>query len=287
MGANGVGAWKLGAVPHRGVGGGDIEEPGLNARQMISGSLDAALIYDFEPSLDLAEGAQATQVLSDTDQVIHIGPFVTPEILQYADVILPLAPLPETEGSLTNIDGLIQGSAAAAKTAGEARPGWKILKALADSAGLDGFDFTDFVSVHERVLEQLSSVQERSYEFPASLSTPAASPEPTQGTTQALSTLVETPMYAANGVVRRGHALQKTAHSEDGKLTAHPDLLSTLGLAEGEVEAVTGDDEVITIELAADGALALSTVRVAAGTAAASSLVAADSITLRAVSSDE
>ncbi|MFK7956222.1 MAG: NADH-quinone oxidoreductase subunit NuoG [Lysobacterales bacterium] len=279
LGANGVGAWKLGALPHREAGGSDSAAPGLNARQMINGQLDAMLVYDFEPMLDLAEGADATEALTDTAQVIHVGPFITPEILQYADVILPLAPMPETEGSLTNVEGLIQGSAAAAKPAGEARPGWKIIKALADAANLTDFDFTDFVGVHEQVLEVLASVQERGYEQPASLSAPAA--------TEALATLVETPIYAGNAVVRRSLALQKTAHGEDGQLTAHPDVLSELGLLEGEVEAFVGDGDAITVELTADATLAPATVRISAGTAAASGLVGADQITLRAVSSDE
>ncbi len=280
LGANGVGAWMLGAVPHRGAGGADLEAPGRNARQMLASELEVALIYDFEPMLDLAEGTEATGALTRTATVIHVGPFITPEVQQYADIILPLSPIPETEGSLSNIDGHIQGSAAAAKAPGDARPGWKILKALADAANLDGFDYVNFVQVHEAVLAVLSEVQQRHYQAPVSL--------PAAGAIEGLSTLIEAPIYAGSSVLRRCLPLQKTAHFEDGQLTVHPDELKALGLAEGEVEArlvgADGVDDPVLIEVAADEALAAGTVRVAAGTAVASSLRSGNVIRLTSAS---
>ncbi|MEM1089958.1 MAG: NADH-quinone oxidoreductase subunit NuoG [Pseudomonadota bacterium] len=277
LGANSVGAWQLGAVPHRLAGGADAPAGGLNAREMLAAELDLALVYDLEPMLDTAEGTQATEHLTRVPTVIHIGPFLTPEVQQYADVILPLAPLPECEGSLTNLAGLVQGSAAAQKPPGEARPGWKILKALADAADVAGFDYVDFVTVHEAVLGELRGLEARSYQLPAKLaSTPSG---------DGLSVLLETPIYAGSGVVRRSHPLQETAHGEHGHLSVHPDTMATAGLAAGEISVNVAEHEV-AVMLQADDALAPNTVRVTAGTAASSALVAEHFLKL-AVDADE
>ncbi len=265
LGANGIGAWQLGAVPHRLAGGADAPAGGMNAREMLASELDLALVYDLEPMLDTAEGTQATERLTRIPTVIHIGPFLTPEVQQYADVILPLAPLPECEGSLTNLAGLVQGSAAAQKPPGEARPGWKILKALADTAEVAGFDYVDFVTVHEAVLGELKNLEARDYQQPVELGSASAG--------EGLSVLLETPIYAGSSVVRRSQPLQETAHGEHGYISVHSETMAAAGLAVGEIAVNAGEDP-IHVLLRADDALAPGTVRVTAGTAAASGLVA-------------
>ena len=58
-----------------------------------------------------------------------------------ADIVLPEATSFEAEGTFVNIEGRIQISAPAAAPAGEAWPGWRILKDLADRLGAPGFGY--------------------------------------------------------------------------------------------------------------------------------------------------
>ncbi|MEM9531236.1 MAG: NADH-quinone oxidoreductase subunit NuoG [Pseudomonadota bacterium] len=274
LGANGAGAWLLGAVPHRDAQG-SATDGGRTAREMLAGGLDTMVVYDFEPMLDCAEGAAATSALTRCSQVIYIGPFVTPEVQQYADLILPLAPLPECEGSLTNLNGHVQGSAVAAKPAGEARPGWKILKALADRVALDGFDFVNFAQVHEEVLDVLKTRQARDYATPESLSAFPAG--------EGSEVLTEVPVYAGDAVQRRSFHLQRTAHGDDGSLCFPADDLPA---SEEPVTVATAAGQA-TLGARVDDDLAPGTVRLAAGTVPGAELGNVSHLTIAAGDSDE
>ena len=58
-----------------------------------------------------------------------------------ADIVLPEATSFEAEGTFVNVEGRIQFSAPAAAPAGEARPGWRILRELADRLGAPRFGY--------------------------------------------------------------------------------------------------------------------------------------------------
>ena len=66
-----------------------------------------------------------------------------------ADVVLPEATAFESEGTFVNVEGRIQISGPAVAPAGEARPGWRILKDLAARLGAPGFDFESAAEVRE------------------------------------------------------------------------------------------------------------------------------------------
>jgi len=68
-----------------------------------------------------------------------------------ADVILPAALFPETGGSLVNAEGRLQTMESAIPPAGEARPGWKILSALAGRLNAQGFDFADAAGIRDAI----------------------------------------------------------------------------------------------------------------------------------------
>src|SRR3546814_20325664 len=68
-----------------------------------------------------------------------------------ADVILPIGALPEIDATLTNLDGRDQVAVAGGKLPGEARAGWRVLRALGEGLGIDGFDFTDPAGLRARL----------------------------------------------------------------------------------------------------------------------------------------
>ena len=63
--ANGAAAWIAGCIPHRQANGEEVQEPGLNVSQMLSGQLSAYLLFGLEPTMDLAAAGSLVSVLSD------------------------------------------------------------------------------------------------------------------------------------------------------------------------------------------------------------------------------
>jgi len=124
--ANTVGAQLVRAVPGQG---------GLNASQMLGGSLKAAILLNTEPRADSAVGAAG---LESADMVVTLSPFKTN--LDVSDVLLPIAPFTETSGSFVNAEGRLQSFHAVVRPLGDTRPGWKVLRVLGNLLGLPGFD---------------------------------------------------------------------------------------------------------------------------------------------------
>ncbi|MEN9397557.1 MAG: hypothetical protein RLZ81_2087, partial [Pseudomonadota bacterium] len=125
---NGVGAQLVGAQPGQG---------GLDAAQMLAKSLKAYLLFNTEPVLDAANAAQAAKSLQAAEMVIAFSPFQAN--VEFADVMLPIAPFTETGGSFVNADGRVQSFHGVVRPLGDTRPGWKVLRVLGNLLGLNGF----------------------------------------------------------------------------------------------------------------------------------------------------
>jgi NADH-quinone oxidoreductase subunit G len=189
--ANTVGAQLVRALPGDG---------GLNATQMLTGGLKAALLLNVEPGADTAV---CTQGLQQTDMVVTLSPFKTN--LDVSDVLLPIAPFTETSGSFVNAEGRLQGFHAVVKPLGEARPAWKVLRVLGNLLGLPGFD----AESSQAVLAQALPGVELGDCVPAqrlSNATAAA-----VDTTVTSGTPCVAPIYQLDGLVRRAPSLQLTA----------------------------------------------------------------------------
>jgi NADH-quinone oxidoreductase subunit G len=128
--ANTVGAQLVGAVPGA---------KGLNAAQMLDGGLKAAILLNVEPAFDAANGQRAVAGLATCEMVVSMSPFKAN--MDVADVLLPIAPWTETPGTFVNAEGRVQSFHAVVKPAGDARPAWKVLRVIANTLGLPGFDF--------------------------------------------------------------------------------------------------------------------------------------------------
>src|SRR5690606_22510477 len=96
----------------------------------------------------------ALQALRGADKVVAFSAFGGAALREVADVILPIALLAETDATLVNVDGLAQGVIAGAKAPGQARPGWKVLRALGGGMQLAGFEFDDIAGLRDGISER-------------------------------------------------------------------------------------------------------------------------------------
>ena len=199
--ANTLGAQLVNALP-----GAD----GLNAGQMLGGGLKAAILLNVEPEFDAADGKKALAGLGQAEMVISMSPFKAN--LDIADVLLPIAPWTETPGTFVNAEGRVQSFHAVVKPLGEARPAWKVLRVIANTMGLPGFEFESAQEVlaaargpHDAAASHVQGGV-LSNETAAAIDVAAAAGKPATAA-----------IYQLDGIVRRATSLQLTA---DGRKAA-------------------------------------------------------------------
>jgi len=216
--ANGVGAWRAGVVPGAG---------GLDTAGMWRQPRKAYLLHGVEPDLDTANPAQARAALAQAEYVVAAGAFEDPGLLEQADVILPLAPLPEAAGSLHNIDGEQQRCETAARPPGDARPGWKILRMLGEMMDVTGFDWLDLETVRAD-MDTASPAHQPEQPDPSAFAVPA-------DTTDRYWRHGDVPMYSIDAICRHSEPLQQSVHALDNdRVAVHSEDASELGLVEGD-----------------------------------------------------
>jgi NADH-quinone oxidoreductase subunit G len=221
-GGNPDGAWLAGAVPHRGPGGA-VTAAGKNAVQMLEESLDCYLLWGIEPDFDIDNPSRAMAALREAGKVISIVTHATDSLLEISDIILPLAPLAESEGSLVNFDGVSMNFKAAGKALGDARPGWKILRRLGTEMGLEGF--------HQFSVEEITAeLQAESGSASVAPSEPVLSEVAYE---DSLYRIGELPMYSIDAICRRSSPLQQTVQAQSMFLGLNPEDAARLGLGDG------------------------------------------------------
>ncbi|TAM29465.1 MAG: NADH-quinone oxidoreductase subunit G [Rhodanobacter sp.] len=231
VGANALGLSRLGVVPGAG---------GLDAQSMLAQPRKAYVLYGAEPPHDFADGALALKTLGAA-QVVAFSAFASSALREVADVILPIALLPEMDGTLVNVDGLEQGVQAGAKAPGEARPGWKVLRALGGSMQLAGFEFGDLAGLRDgitaRTVAAVDGLAERK---------PAAG----------LTRLATWPIYRSDAVLRRATALNAHPLNRAPAVRLNADEAQRQGLAEGvQVRIADSTLPVIVDRTVPDGAV--------------------------------
>jgi NADH-quinone oxidoreductase subunit G len=211
-GPNAAGAWLAGAVPHRTAGGRPVQVPGLTVQEMLRDSkLKAMFLFGLEPELDAVYGYQLLARLSQMEKVICFSSYVTPIMQSYAHVILPIAPWSETSGTFVDFRGQWQSFEAAVPAHAEARPGWKVLVALAQLCGCVDFDYAASIDIKKAVSVEID-LYSGEYALPVDRD-PAhclligGDPLLHAGSVVCLS---QQHPYHADPIVRRAAALQKT-----------------------------------------------------------------------------
>jgi NADH-quinone oxidoreductase subunit G len=203
-GPNAAGAYLAGAVPHRESGGAPLEAAGLSARQMLDSPLKAyVLLGGIDPANDLAIDPWA---LASADLVVAVTSHLPESLRGVVHVVLPIGTFAETSGTYVNMEGRWQSWPGAAKLTGESRPGWKVLRVLANLLNLRGMDYDSSDEIRD-ALKTLCGAR-----LEAAAAVPGAVPngEVPKGS------WVEIPPYQSDVLVRGSEPLQKT---KDGRLT--------------------------------------------------------------------
>jgi NADH-quinone oxidoreductase subunit G len=240
-GGNATGAWLAGAVPHRWPGGQQLAD-GSGAAGMPETAPRAYLLWGMEPDYDCDDPGKAMQALAGADTVVAVVSFAGDSVRETADVILPLAPHAEGEGSFVNFDGTTQPIVAAGKAQGDARPGWKILRKLGSDLGLQGFAQVSLAEVQADLQQALQ--QAGVTRGAAQLTTAAAA--------EGLYRIGEVAMYSVDALCRRSRPLQETAQAHSGFVGLSPADAERLGVTDGVTVRVSQGGQQAELEVRVD-----------------------------------
>jgi len=197
-GANAVGAYHAGCLPHREPAGRVRARQGLNARQMLESPLPGYLLLGTEPWAD-GLAPEAFDTLQRAGFVGAITTHVSAQLLAVASVLLPAAAFAESSGTFVNLEGRWQSFSGAALPPGAARPAWKILRVLGNLLQLPDCDYQS----SEQVRDELRHAVEAAPEFqPTAHSALTAA--------SAFESLRDVPMYQVDALLRRSPSLQAT-----------------------------------------------------------------------------
>ncbi len=212
QGANAVGLAAHGALP---------QGEGHDAAAMLAQPMGAYVLYGIEPQYDFADTTQALSAL-DGATVVAFSAFASESLRRVADIILPIGAFPEIDATLVNLDGLQQSGMPGGKLPGDSRAGWRVLKALADQLGLDGFGFTDLAGLR-------AGLDPHTARSGAGLADAvvAASGE------GRLERIASTPIYRGDAVLRRAEALNAHPLTTSARALLNPADAARLGLSEG------------------------------------------------------
>ena len=235
---------------------------------VFSEAKSAYLLLNAEPELDAHNPQAAVAALHKADMVVVMSAFK--HGMDYADVLLPVAPFAETSGTFVNAEGRAQSFNGTVKPLAETRPAWKVLRVLGNILGLSGFDYDTSEAIRDEVLGagvtdvsgKLNNVSKQA--VVAAVATNAAN--------AGVERLADVPIYFADALVRRAASLQMTNDAAVPQAHLPVALAAQLGVAAGDTVKVSQGSGSAVLVAAIDAGLAANTVRVAAAHAATASL---------------
>ena len=255
--ANSVGADVAGANPARGPMGAAVTA-GLSTAGMLAAPRKAYFLLNAEVEADTYNGQQAVAAMKQAATVIALTAYKGAGLLDYADVLLPVAPFSETAGSFVNMEGKLQSFNGVVRPQGEARPAWKVLRVLGNMLSLDGFEQNSAEDVRAELLAKgdiAAKLNNALATTAANVAAPAAA---------GLVRVGEVPLYHADPICRRAPSLQQTEAAATPVVRVSPVDAARLGLNDGDAVVVEQGGASVSLQVRADKALAEGVVRVAA-----------------------
>jgi NADH-quinone oxidoreductase subunit G len=223
--ANSVGLARTGVLPSGG---------GLDAAQILNRPPKALVVFH-AGALDSAQPAAFDAARDVAGFHLHLGAYACSGVRAHADVVLPITLPPETDGTYVNVDGRVQRFAAGARSPGDSRPGWRVLRALGEALGVAGFGFTDLAGLRAAMPDLAAAG--------AAASGGLAVAQPA---VEGLVRIGITPIYRIDPVLRRAAALQASPLTPRPCVRLHPAEAHALGLADAaSVKVSDGAAEVV------------------------------------------
>jgi len=240
QGANALGLARMGVLP-----------AARDAQAMLRDPRKAYVVYGLEPGLDFADQHAALKALGDA-RVVAFSHYACNSTRRVADVILPIGAISEIEATLVNLEGREQRSQAAGKSRGDARPGWRVLRALGALLEAPGFEFTDLDGLRASFGRDPGPGTRDQKPGNAAISQVPGprSPVPDDGGTLELA--VSQAIYRGDATVRRAAALQAHPLNVGPRAVLNPADASAFGIVDGAMAKFATGVGTATLQVAVD-----------------------------------
>lgn len=250
-------------------GGNSVGAQLVGATQGSQGSVDTVLqskarayvMLHVEPLYDLPNPQHTRSALQAADTVIAMSAFTSPDLLELADVILPITPYTETIGSYLNMAGQVQTIQPSVRPLADARPAWKVLRALGSLLNLEGFLYNLPEEVYaDAFAKPVQDLLNNGF---------TATPEVQQRIpiAAALERLADQPIYSSDAIVRRAPALQSTRDAKDAIMVGVGQTLwAQLSLQAGDRVVLAQNGHTVEASVLLQSDLADGVVRIATAT---------------------
>ena len=118
----------------------NLNTDNISADKILSQSKEAYIMMNFDPLYDYHSPKKINSALKKAKFNLAISPYISDSFKEF-DVVLPMTPFTETSGTFINMEKTIQSFSAVTPPVGQSRPGWKILRVLANFLQLEGFSY--------------------------------------------------------------------------------------------------------------------------------------------------
>ena len=240
---NSAGAWLCGMIPHRLPAGNVNSNVGLNVSEMLANPRQVYVLFNLEPEFDFANAPIAIKAMQDAEFVVIFSPYVSEQMQDYADVILPIATFAETDGTYVNAEGRWQSVTKAIPAPHEVRPAWRILRVIANKLGIEDVNYQS----SQQIRDEVKALFGQGVEFDSNLNDLSkVNLNLDQGqSVNNLFRVSSTPIYAVDNVVRRARSLQDTVYEQQPYIAMCEQQARDLDvLNETKVRVVQGRQEV-------------------------------------------
>jgi NADH-quinone oxidoreductase subunit G len=219
-----------------------------------------------EAEFDFHNTQLAVAAFKQAKSVVVMSAFRNAAALEYADVLLPIAPYTETAGTFVNTEGRVQSFKGVVKPLGETRPAWKVLRVLGNLLKVGGFDYENAEQVRDDAVAKGEFVSGKldnglgdiAIELPKAI--------------DGLQRVGSVPIYAADALVRRAESLQQTSDAKAPAAGMAAATAAQLGLNAGDNVKLKQGSGVAVLPVQIEENVPAGCVRVVAANAATATL---------------
>ena len=226
----------------------NLNTDNISTDKILSQSKEAYIIMNFDPLYDYHSPKKLNSALKKAKFNLAISPYISDSFKEF-DVVLPMTPFTETSGTFINMEKTIQSFSAVTPPAGQSRPGWKILRVLANFLQLEGFSYDSSEEVKTDAMIEMDKKNEFSLnDFKPS------------NIERGIEVLNVVRANDSDMIVRRATSLHQNKNKDQSCCLINPTTMLEEGLIEGQKIKISSSEAEILINVKADDNVCLNAV---------------------------
>jgi len=226
----------------------NLNTDNISADKILSQSKEAYIMMNFDPFYDYHSPKKISSALKKAKFNLAISPYISDSFKEF-DVVLPMTPFTETSGTFINMEKTIQSFSAVTPPAGQSRPGWKILRVLANFLQLEGFSYDSSEEVKTDAMIEIDKKNEFSLKDfkPSNIE-------------RGLEVLNVVRANDSDMIVRRAPSLHQNKNKDQSCCLINPTTMLEQGLIDGQKIKISSSEAEILINAKADDNVCLNAI---------------------------